>query len=162
MGAQRFRVIDMQGAQIGQSVDGTCIQPVGLPYGVSATGVSGAGVTLTIPAAISDTGPGDGSYAASNPIPLFHYIGFLEIRQYAAAALAASATPTLVTTTNLPGNPVFEFDTLLAQGVSQTRQLLVAPPVVSLVGNATTTIVCPATVGAIWRVNVFYALLIAY
>jgi hypothetical protein len=69
---------------------------------VSATGASGAAVTLTIPAG----GAG-----------IFNYLCYLQIIRFAAALLTAAATPVLVTTTGMTGTPTFSFAAdALAQG----------------------------------------------
>ena len=70
--------------------------------GGTATAAISTGVTLTLAA------PG---------AALFQYLSTLEITMFAGAALTAAATPTLVTTTNLPGSPVFSFSIpAMAQG----------------------------------------------
>lgn len=110
------------------------------PLAVTATGASGAAVTATLPAVA-------GAY---------HYLSRIEVTQYAAAATSGSATPVTVTTTNLPGSPALTFPTALAIG-TQTQQ--VWEPVALLraaAAGTATTIVCPATTGIIWRVNVIY------
>src|SRR5690349_3800962 len=70
---------------------------------VTATAAAGSAATLTIPA------PAAG---------IFNYLQYLQIILYAAAALTGGATPQLVTTTNLPGSPVFTFPTALAIGTT--------------------------------------------
>lgn len=107
---------------------------------VTATGASGAAVTCTLPASAS----------------VFHYIQALQITKYAAAALTGVATPVIVTTTNLPGNPAFTFPTAQAIGTTVDEDLIGIDALRSSVTNTATTIVCPATTGVIWRINVFY------
>lgn len=80
----------------------------------------------------------------------------IEIRQYAAAALTGGATPTLVTSTNIPGSVVWTFDTALAIGVSQSQIFTSTTPLKSSVINTNTVITCPATTNVIWRVSVWY------
>lgn len=108
--------------------------------GVTATGAAGAAVTLTIPA------------VASN----FHYISSLEIVAYTSLARVGIAAPVLVTSTNLPGAPVWDFSTAAAIGTLERLNFNFSSPVHSSVVNTNTTIVCPATVSVVWRVNVFY------
>ena len=109
---------------------------------VTNTGAAAAAVTLTIAAA----GAG-----------LFHYISHIEISKFATAVLTAAATPVLVTTTNLNGNPTIDFSAgAEAQGTQVVRQIAPAIPIKSAVANTATTIVCPATTSIIWRVSVFY------
>lgn len=105
---------------------------------ITATGVTGAGVTLTLPAS-----PGK-----------FHNIAYLEINAYSTAARTGSATPIVVTTTNL--GSAFTFSTAAAIGT--TDKQILEQLIKSSVANTATTIVCPATTGVIWRVNCFYNL----
>lgn len=106
----------------------------------TATGASGAAVTLTLPAVASK----------------FHYVTGLEIVKYYSVAVIGSAAPVVVTTTNLPGSPAFTTETAGAIG-TQTRQFLNPnSPVKSSVLNTATTVVCPATTSIIWRVTAYY------
>lgn len=107
---------------------------------VTATGVSGAAVTCTLPAVAS----------------VFHYIQAIQITKYAVVALVGGATPTVVTTTNLPGNIAFTFATAQAIGTTIDEDLIGIDALRSSVVNTATTIVCPATANVIWRVNIFY------
>ena len=116
------------------------VQEVAAALGVTAVGASGAAVTLTLPAVAAQ----------------FHYITFIEIVKYAAAALTGAATPVTVTTTNLPGTPAFTFTTAGAIGTSERDIYNPNKAIKSAVVNTATTIVCPATTGVIWRVNVWY------
>lgn len=107
----------------------------------SVTAATGVGVTVTLPAVAGS----------------FHYITLIEIHKFFTAANAASATPLVVTTTNLPGGLAFTFGQPVgAIGVTDERIYNPDGPIKSLVANTNTTIVCPATVGIIWRANVFY------
>lgn len=107
---------------------------------VTATGVSGAAVTCTLPAAAN----------------VFHYIQSIEIIKYAVAALTGVATPIVVTTTNLPGNIAFTFGTAQAIGTTLEEDLVGIDTLRSAAVNTATTFVCPATTNVIWRINVFY------
>lgn len=105
----------------------------------TATGAAAAGVTLTIAA------PGVG---------LRHYLTYLRIVRFATAVLTPAATPVLVTTTNLPGAPVFSFPAdAAAQGTVFSFQEDFNFPVAAAAQNTATTIVCPATTSVIWRVT---------
>ena len=86
----------------------------------------------------------------------FHYITRIEITLYNSAARTGGATPVTVTTTNLPGSPAFTFPS--AGAVGTVDRLIIEPskPLKSSVVNTNTTIVCPATTGVIWRINVAY------
>lgn len=107
----------------------------------SATAATGTGVTVTLPAVAGQ----------------FHYISFIEIVKYFTVANAASATPLVVTTTNLPGSLAFTFGQPLGT-IGTTDRMIHDPnsPIHSSTVNTATTIVCPATTGIIWRVNVYY------
>jgi hypothetical protein len=106
------------------------------------TGASGAAVTVTLPAVAGE----------------FHYITMIEITKIFAAANSASATPLVVTTTNLPGSLSYSFGQPVgAIGVEDERIYPFGDsPLKSSVANTATTIVCPATTGIIWKVNVIY------
>jgi hypothetical protein len=115
------------------------------PLIVTATGVVGAAVTLTIPAAGQALRP---------------YLTWLRIDRFAGAALTAGATPVLITTTNLPGTLTI---TAPADGAAQGTNAIVIDqtfgfPIASLTQNAATTIVCPATLGVLWRATAGYYL----
>lgn len=111
---------------------------------VTATGASGAAVTATIP---SVTG-------------LRHVIDFIRVTRSATALLTASATPVVVTTTNLPGSPALTFGADAApQGNDKEVVLDFGGSGLAATALGTnTTIVCPLTTGVIWRVNVAYRL----
>lgn len=117
------------------------IQGVASNLCISTTGATGAAVTATLPA------------VAAN----FHYVGLIEIVKYFTVANAASATPLVVTTTNFPGSLAFTFGQPLgAIGVIDRMEHYLDSPLKSSTVNTATTIVCPATTGIIWRVNVYY------
>lgn len=107
---------------------------------VSATGLTGAAVTATLPAVAGQ----------------FHYITALEITAYSTAARVGAAAPVLVTSTNMAGNPAWTFATAAAIGTTDRYQPPMAEPLRAAANGTATTIVCPATVGALWRVNVSY------
>lgn len=108
---------------------------------VSVTAGAGTAVTATLPAA----GAG-----------LFHYITRINIIKYASAALAGSATPTVVTTTNLPGSLAWTTPTALAIGTNYETDIQSTSPIKATAANTATTIVCPLVTSLIWRVNVYY------
>ena len=111
---------------------------------VTNTAAVGVAVTLTLPAVAG----------------LRHYIDSLHIVRSATAALTASATPVLVTTTNLPGNPVFTFGSDAGGiGVDKEQRLDCGPEgfAASAIGVAT-TVVMPAYTGVIWRATALYHL----
>jgi len=107
----------------------------------SVTGTTGAAVTVTL------------AGVASN----FHYISLIEITKYFTVANAASATPLVITTTNLPNSFSWSFGQPLGTvGTTDVRIFTPATPMKSSAAGTSTTIVCPATTGIIWRVNVSY------
>jgi hypothetical protein len=111
---------------------------------VSATGAVSVATTATLPAV---TG-------------MRHYIDFVKVTRSATAALTASATPVLVTTTNLPGAPVLTFGSD-AGGIGIDKDVFLDFGASGLAATAlgtATTIVCPIYTGVIWRVNVAYRL----
>jgi hypothetical protein len=108
----------------------------------TATGVAGAAVTLTI------ASPGAG---------LRHYLTYLKITRFATALMTAAATPVIVTTTNLPGSLAFSIPANAeAQGAASAIQEDFAYPLAASAQGTATTIVCPATTNAIWRVTAGY------
>jgi hypothetical protein len=116
------------------------IQLLPAALAVTATGAAAAAVTLTLPAVASK----------------FHYISLIEIVAYSTVARTGGVTPVLVTSTNLPGNPVWTFATAAAIGTTDTKLYVPADELKSSVINTATTIVCPATASVIWRINVWY------
>jgi len=107
---------------------------------VTAVGAAAAAVTLTLPAVAGQ----------------FHYITSIEITLYNSAARTGSATPVTVTSSNLPGNPAFSFQSVGAIGTKEQYLEALDTPLRSATVNTNTTIVCPATTGIIWRLNVQY------
>jgi len=108
---------------------------------VTGTAASGTGVTITLPAVGNN----------------YHFITFIEITKYFTAANAASATPLVVTTTNLPGSLAFTFGQPLGTiGNTDFKTWTFSNALKSSVSNTATTIVCPATTGIIWRATVYY------
>lgn len=111
---------------------------------VTATGAAGAAVTATLPAVAG----------------LRHYIGRISVVRSSTAALTASATPTLVTTTNIPGTPALTFG-LDASGIGLDKEQVIdfgGAGAAATAINTATTVVCPVLTGVIWRVNVAYRL----
>jgi hypothetical protein len=111
----------------------------GSPFIVSVTAATGVAVTATLAAVAGFS----------------HYINLLEITKYFTAANAASATPLLVTTTNL-GGLTFSFGQPLGIIGSTDERIYSRPCLKSATAGVATTIVCPATAGIIWRINVLY------
>lgn len=111
---------------------------------VTATAAAGSAATASLPVVAG----------------LRHYIDFINVTKFAAAALTAAATPVLVTTTNMPGSPVINFPADgAAQGTDVVRELDFGSTGLAASALATaSTVVAPATTGVIWRINVGYRL----
>lgn len=108
----------------------------------TATGAAGAAVTLTI------ASPGAGLRA---------YITYITIARFATALMTAAATPVVVTTTNLPGSLAFSVPANAeAQGAAFVIREDFAYPLAASAQGTATTIVCPVTANAIWRVTAGY------
>lgn len=111
---------------------------------VTATAAVSTAVTLTIPAVAG----------------LRHYIDRIDVVRSATAALTASATPVLVTTTNIPGTPALTFGSDAGGiGVDKVQSLeFGGAGMAASAINTATTVVCPLYTGVIWRVNAAYRL----
>lgn len=119
------------------------VERVPMTLGIQNTGAAGAAVTLTIPLV---TG-------------LFHYLDWVRIEHFATALLVVAAAPVIVTTTNIPGTPSFNFRAdAVAQGTLTEKVIQCGAPFRSSVAGTNTTIVCPATTAVIWRVSAAYRL----
>jgi hypothetical protein len=110
---------------------------------VTATGAAGAAVTATLPAVAG----------------LRHYIDRIDVTQFGTATAAGTATPVLVTTTNVPGAPVLTLgsDYLIGRALQQDLDFG-ASGMATTALNTATTVVCPATTNVLWRVTVAYRL----
>lgn len=116
--------------------------PIGSTISLTATGISGAAVTLTIPASAAAT---------------FHYITWVEITLFRVTVLTPGATASIVTSTNLNGNPSFDISN--AAGVlGGIERMQIAPdiPIKSAVAATATTFVTPIVTGGIWRVSALW------
>lgn len=115
----------------------------GLPSTIVITGTAAisTGVTLTL---------------AAPPTGLFHYISGIDISCFAGAALTPAATSVLVTSTNLNGNPTFDFQNAGAQGTINRVQVFPGILIKSAVAATATTIVAPILTGCVWRLTAYY------
>ena len=110
---------------------------------MTATGAVNTSVTATLPAA----GAG-----------LFHYIISIKVTNLYSVVGVANGAGNIVTSTNLSGNPAWTTEQLASPAgtavpvISETAVI----PMKSAVANTATTIVCPAQLQTIWRVNVLY------
>lgn len=112
------------------------------PLIATTTAAVGVASTLTL------ASPGAG---------LRHYLTYISINRSASAALTAGATPTIVTSTNLPGSLAFTFGANAAlQGEDKIIREDFAYPLAASAQATATTIVAPATTGVIWRITVGY------
>ena len=108
----------------------------------TATAAVSTGVTATVPA---------------SGLGLFHYITRIRISKYVGATLTATATPSIVTSTNTPTTPSFDFKTLGALGDSEVMDIdFTGNPLKSSAANTATVFTAPALTGAIWKITVFY------
>lgn len=122
----------------------TAIQSRPATLCVTATAAVGVTITATLPAVAG----------------LRHIVDFVQVTRSATAALTASATPVLVTTTGLPGNPVLTFGSD-AGGIGIDKEARLdfgSSGLAASALGAATTVVCPAYAGVIWRINVAYRL----
>ena len=110
---------------------------------VTVTAATSTAATLTLPAV---TG-------------MFHYIGRILIERHTSALLTAAATPTIITTTNLPGARAFSIPAeAAAQGQVFREVIEPAVPLKSSAIGVATTIVAPLTTNVIWRMSADYYL----
>lgn len=107
---------------------------------LSANAAAGSAVTLTIPA------PPAGQRIRLNTI---------EIVAYSTAARTGTATPVIVTTTNMNGL-TFWFSTAAAIGTLERVVFQPKEPFDGPTQATSMTIVCPATTSVMWRLNVSY------
>jgi hypothetical protein len=110
---------------------------------VTATAAVNTGVTCTLPLVAG----------------LCHYITGIHIeRQYSVIGVAAAA-PNIVTTTNIPGLPSWNFGQgVVAAGLTDQIDFSPAAPIRSTTAGVATTIVCPAQIQSIWRATAHYYL----
>lgn len=122
--------------------------PVTLPYATMASSVTAAAgiATVTISTPVATT------YSTG----VNTYITHIHIEMYATGTLTGGATPVTCTTTNLPGSPVFKFQTAEATGTDQIIDLDFATPVQASNSAANTVVSCPSTASVIWNVVVGY------
>lgn len=125
----------------GDATNGLRMQKTPTTQWVTATAASGTITTATLPAA----GAG-----------LVHYITTISLHLYATAARTGVAAPLLVTTTNLPGSPVWTFSTGQLIGVVDRYDVPINEPIKSSVANTATTFVAPVATSGIWRLNIGY------
>lgn len=109
---------------------------------VTATAAAGAAATLSLPA------PGAG---------LRQYVTHVRLERFQAALGVAAATPVLVTTTNLPGAPVFSFSQRAAeQGAIEIGAYDYGTPLQAAAANTALTIVAPVQAQTLWRLSAHY------
>ena len=111
---------------------------------VSVLSAVSAGVTATLPAVSG----------------LRHMLDFVQVTRSATSALTAAATPINITSTNLPGSFAMTMGQDAA-GIGLDKEALSdfgGTGLAATALNTATTIVCPAYVGVIWRINVGYRL----
>lgn len=110
---------------------------------VTATAAVNTAITATLPA------PGAG---------LFHYIISVElVKLYSVVGVAAGAG-VLITSTNLPGSPVWTTEQAAGAVGTAPKVISYVPttPLKSSAANTATTFVAPAQLQTIWRWNISY------
>lgn len=120
--------VDPDGAQL----------PVSTRVVSSVTAAAGTAVTATLPA------PAAGYW---------NHVTGIQITKYCAAAITGTATPIIVTTTGLPGPPSYTFASAGAIGTSEEKDYRFMSPLRATAAATAVTVVCPATTGVLWRVN---------
>lgn len=117
-------------------------KPVPTLFSIGTTAAINIGTTTTLSA------PGVG---------LYHYITRIRISKYIGATLTPGSLPAIVTTTNLNGNPSFDFKTLGSLGDSEVMDIdFTGNPLKSSNVNLSTNFACPAITGVIWKATIFY------
>lgn len=109
---------------------------------ISNLGTVGNSLTVTLPAVTAQ----------------YHYITAIEMVMYPIANTAGGTTPTMISTTNLPGSLSWIFDTLGTKGQSISKFFRFTNALKSSVINTVTTITFPATSSIIWFANIYYYL----
>jgi hypothetical protein len=109
----------------------------------TATGAVGAASVLSMPAVAG----------------FRHVVTSIKVTRSATAALTPSATPVVVTTTNLPGNLAITFGSDAAGvGIDKDEEINCGGGITSVAVNTATTVSAPAYAGVIWRINATYRL----
>lgn len=108
---------------------------------VTNTAATGVACTLTLPA------PG---------ASLFQYITNIDIELYATAARTGGATPVIVTSTNIPGTPSWNFPTAQAIGTIDRQKIQLERPLKASAANTAVTIVAPIATTGLWRITAYY------
>lgn len=117
----------------------TIVERIPATSGLTATAAAGVAATLTIPA------PGAG---------LYQYVSWIRIEKFAAALLVAAAVPVIVTTTNLPGTPSFNFAANAALAGTLDEKIISADmPMRGIVANTAITVVAPLTASVLWKIS---------
>ena len=116
----------------------------GTSSAVVATGAAGAAVTMTLPA------PASG---------LRIYLDAVRIARHTSALLVAGATPTIITTTNLPGSLTYSIPTDAALAGTVYEKVDNGWGRLGLASSAqatAVTFVAPAVTSTIWHMTAFY------
>lgn len=130
-------------AMRGTTADSTIqVERIPMTLSVTATAATAAIVTLSLPL-LAD---------------MYHYIDSITVSMFTGAAIAAAgAAPTIVTTTNIPGTPSLNFRNDIQPAGQLTVQTLdFNAPMRSTAAGTATTVVCPATVGILWKATAIY------
>ena len=133
-----------------------------------ATAATGPGLGLEkgptpYPAILHVTATAAMNTAATCSLPgagvgLRHYITRIRIERLYSVVGVAAAAATNVTTTNMPGSPIFGFSqAAAAQGTMEVADMdFSGAPIQVSSANTATTIVGPAQLQTIWRISAWY------
>ena len=132
---------DTQEARATQPVSGT-VDASPATLAVTATAAVNTAVTASLPAVVGQ----------------FHCIVALQVQKLYSVVGVAAGAGIIITTTNLPGTPAFTTEQLASAAGTVVTVVNFAPttPLRSSVSNTATTVVCPAQLQTIWRINVWY------
>lgn len=112
----------------------------------TATGFQAVTVIASTPTSVTYTGSADN----------YNYITDIHIEAYSTGTVVGVQAPIVCTTTNLPGNPTFNFPTSLSTGTVNFYNIDYVFPLRSSVVGTQTTVTCPATHDVIWNIILNY------
>lgn len=125
------------------------VQNIFIPTAVgvsSAPAVSGASALVTI-----STPPAPGQSTGWS-----NYITNIHIEEVATGGIASASTPVTCTSTNMSGNPAWNFPPAITTGTLTVMDFQYANPLTPVTAQANTTLTCPATSKIQWNINVNY------
>lgn len=90
---------------------------------------------------------------------MFHYILSIKVTKLYSVVGVANGAGNIITSTNLSGSPAWTTEQLASvagTAVQVVSEVAAGLPMKSAAANTATTIVCPAQLQTIWRVQVCY------